>query len=80
LDFFRVQVIKQRRTSQVQRIGGFRRVKVSADGKGVVSHAGIGLLRDMAEATGLDQGISGALIDTYRTRRMATRSAARTPR
>jgi hypothetical protein len=50
----------------VQRIGGFRRVKVSADGKGVVSHAGIGLLREMAESTGLVDGVSRALIDTYR--------------
>jgi hypothetical protein len=42
------------------------RVKVSADGKGVVSHAGVGLLREMAEATGLVEGISAVLIDTYR--------------
>jgi hypothetical protein len=66
LDFFRVQVVGQRGTSQVQRIGGFRRVKVSADGKGVVSHAGIGLLREVAEATGLVDGVSRAVIDTYR--------------
>ena len=43
-----------------------RRVKVSADGKGVVSHAGVGLLREMAEATGLVDGVTAALIDTYR--------------
>jgi hypothetical protein len=43
-----------------------RRVKVSADGTGVVSHAGVGLLREMAVATGLVGGVSGALIDTYR--------------
>lgn len=49
----------------MQRIGGFRRVKVSADGKGVVSHAGVGLLREMAEVTGLVEAVSGALIDTY---------------
>ena len=39
---------------------------VSADGQGVVSHAGVGLLREMAEYTGLVDGVSGALIDTYR--------------
>jgi len=49
----------------MQRIGGFRKVKVSADGKGVVSHAGIGLLRELAEQTGLVEAVSGALIDTY---------------
>jgi hypothetical protein len=65
LDFFRDQAIKQTGTSQMQRIGGFRRVKVSADGKGVVSHAGVGLLREMAEVTGLVQAVTGALIDTY---------------
>lgn len=42
------------------------RVVVSADGQGVVSHAGTGLLREMAEYTGLVEGISGALIDTYK--------------
>jgi hypothetical protein len=42
------------------------RVKVSADGRGVVSHAGVGLLREMAELTGLVDGISAALLDTYR--------------
>ena len=43
-----------------------RRVKVSADGQGVVSHAGVGLLREMAEYTGLVEGLTGALIDTYK--------------
>ena len=43
-----------------------RRVVVSADGQGVVSHAGVGLLREMAEYTGLVEGITAALIDTYR--------------
>jgi|SRR5680860_108704 len=43
-----------------------RRVKVSADGTGVVSHAGVGLLREMAEFTGLVDGVTAALIGTYR--------------
>jgi hypothetical protein len=42
------------------------RVKVSADGAGVVSHAGVGLLRELAEGTGLVSGVSEALLDTYR--------------
>lgn len=43
-----------------------RRVVVSADGAGVVSHVGVGLLREMAEYTGLADGLSAALLDTYR--------------
>ena len=39
---------------------------VSADGAGVVSHAGVGLLREMAQGTGLVDGITQALIGTYR--------------
>ena len=50
----------------MKRRGLVRRVKVSADGTGVVSHAGVGLLREMAEATGLVAGVSDALIGTYR--------------
>ena len=42
------------------------RVKVSADGVGVVSHAGVGLLRELAEYTGLVDGVTSALIDTYK--------------
>lgn len=41
------------------------RVKVSADGRGVVSHAGVGMLREVAEFTGLSRGISAVLLDTY---------------
>ena len=43
-----------------------RRVKVSADGHGVVSHGGVGLLREMAEQTGLVDAVTGALLDTYK--------------
>ncbi|MGV1030566.1 MAG: IS1380 family transposase [Dermatophilaceae bacterium] len=50
----------------MKRSKGGRRVKVSADGQGVVSHAGAGLLREMAEYTGLVEGVTGALLDTYR--------------
>lgn len=51
---------------QVKRIRWSGRVKVSADGVGVVSHAGVGLLREMAEETGLVDAVSAALIGTYR--------------
>lgn len=39
---------------------------VSADGVGVVSHAGVGLLREISEYTGLVDGVTAALADTYR--------------
>ena len=41
------------------------RVKVSADGYGVVSHAGMGLLRELADRTGLSAQVTAALADTY---------------
>jgi hypothetical protein len=49
----------------VKRSKRVRRVKVSADGEGVVSHAGVGLLREMAGETGLVDGVTAALADTY---------------
>ena len=53
-------------TSQVKRSGSGARVKVSADGRGVVSHAGTALLRELATETDLAGGVTGALLDTYR--------------
>jgi len=50
----------------VKRSGRQRGVKVSADGRGVVSHAGTALLRELAAETGLAGAVSGALLDTYR--------------
>jgi Transposase DDE domain group 1 len=49
----------------VKRSNRSRRVKVSADGVGVVSHAGVGMLRELARDTGLVDGVSQALADTY---------------
>ncbi len=46
----------QEGTPQVKSNRKVRRVKVSGDGAGVVSHAGVGLLREMAEYTGLVDG------------------------
>ncbi len=42
------------------------RVKVSADGHGVVSHAGVGLLREVADLSGLSSQVTKVLADTYR--------------
>jgi hypothetical protein len=50
----------------VKRSGRVGRVKVSADGRGVVSHAGTVLLRELATETGLADAVSGVLLDTYR--------------
>jgi hypothetical protein len=52
-------------TSLVKRSKRLRRVKVSADGVGVVSHAGVGMLRELAQDTGLVAGVTAALADTY---------------
>jgi hypothetical protein len=49
----------------VKRSKRSRRVRVSADGRGVVSHAGVGMLRELAEDTGLVAGVTVALADTY---------------
>ena len=61
----RVQDPAQEGTSQVKRNKRTGRFKVSADGKGIVSHAGAALLRELAEQTGLVEGWTAALIDTY---------------
>src|SRR5487761_844465 len=45
---------------------GSGRVKVSADGTGLVSRAGTALLRELADACGLTGGWTEALLDTYR--------------
>jgi Transposase DDE domain group 1 len=44
----------------VQRIAGYPKVRVSADGRGVVSHVGTRLLADVAAATGLPQVFDAA--------------------
>jgi len=45
------------------------RLKVSADGTHVVGHAGARLLSDLADATGLTEGLSAAMAPTKRRRR-----------
>ena len=42
------------------------RVKVSADGHGVLSHAGVGILREIADLTELSAQVTAASADTYR--------------
>jgi hypothetical protein len=43
-----------------------RRTRVSADGDGVVLHAGAAPLRETADYTGLVAAVTAALADTYR--------------
>jgi hypothetical protein len=50
----------------VKTIATVSRVKVSADGHGVVSHAGAGMLRELADLTGLSGQVTAVLADTYR--------------
>lgn len=50
----------------MKNIAAASRVKVSADGHGVVSHAGMGMLRELADRTGLSGQVTAALADTYR--------------
>ena len=45
--------------------GSVSAVKVSADGHGVMSHAGTGMLRERADLTGLSEWVTAALADTY---------------
>lgn len=44
----------------------FRRVKVTADGEGLVSRAGVALLRELTVDTGLADGWTDVLLDTYK--------------
>lgn len=66
MDFSRVQSFQREGTSQVKNIAAASRVKVSADGQGVVSHAGMAMLRELADRTGLSTQVTAALADTYR--------------
>jgi Transposase DDE domain group 1 len=50
----------------VKRNRRFRRVKVTADGEGLVSRAGVALLRELTVDTGLADGWTDVLLDTYK--------------
>jgi hypothetical protein len=54
----------------VQRIAGYPKVRVSADGRGVVSHVGTRLLADVAAAVGLPE-VFEAAVGGRRRRRSA---------
>jgi len=59
-------------TSQVKSIAAVPRVKVSADGHGVVSHAGVGMLREVAGLTGLSWQVATPTTFDYNTTGIAS--------
>jgi hypothetical protein len=59
----------QEGTSEVKRNPSRPRLKVSADGVNVVSHAGSRVLSDLADAAGLTGGLSEAMAPTKQRRR-----------
>lgn len=50
----------------MKRNKGLAKVVVTADGRGVVSHAGVGMLRELAHLSGLSAGVTAGLLDTYK--------------
>ena len=60
----------QEDTQLVKPTARFQTVEVTADGEGLVSHAGAALLVELADRTGLTAGLSEALVST-RERRSA---------
>src|SRR5947209_18354087 len=59
----------QEGTSKVKRNPRRPRITVTADGQGVVGHAGARLLCDLADAVGLTEGLSAAMAPTKKRRR-----------
>src|SRR6266851_92852 len=52
---------RSRSTREVNTTGWSRGLEVTADGEGIVSHAGLALLRAVTDKTGLTAGLSRAL-------------------
>src|SRR6266851_6790638 len=52
---------RSRSTREVKTTGWSRGLEVTADGEGIVSHAGLALLRQLTDKTGLTAGLSRAL-------------------
>jgi hypothetical protein len=71
----RHRILTEEGTLQVKRSSGRSKVKVTADGTGVVSLAGSVLLVEMAEALGLRDGLSYAM--AYASAPLITRSRPR---
>src|SRR5258707_845607 len=52
---------RSRSTPEVNVTGWSKNLEVTADGQGIVSHAGLALLRALTDKTGLTRGLSRAL-------------------
>jgi hypothetical protein len=65
-----VSIPTQEDTQLVKPMARLETVEVAADGEGLVSHAGVALLVELADRVGLTGGLSGALVGT-RERRSA---------
>ncbi len=61
-----VRLLRLEGTSRVMNIVAVPVVKVSVDGHGVVWYAGMGILRGLADRTGLSAQVTVVLADTYR--------------
>jgi hypothetical protein len=66
----KISIPTQEDTQLVMPTARFGTVEVTADGEGLVSHAGVGLLVELADRVGLTDAMSAALADT-RERRSA---------
>lgn len=61
-DLSKVPVVQSKGTRKVKRTSFRPKIVVTADGRGVVGHAGARLLVDLADATGLSAAMSDALV------------------
>ena len=60
------RIAVRRGTSRVKSLTRTSRPLVTADGTGIVSHAGAALLRELADESGLTHGWTAALLGTYK--------------
>ncbi len=70
MGLLKILISTQEDTPLVKRTARLETVEVTADGEGLVSHAGVALLVELADRVGLTGGLSGALAGT-RERRSA---------
>jgi hypothetical protein len=64
----KISTSTQEDTQMVKPMARFGTVEVTADGEGLVSHAGVALLVELADRVGLTDGMSAALADTRERR------------
>ena len=67
------RIAVRRGTSRVKSLTRTSRPLVTADGTGIVSHAGAALLRELADESGLTHGWTAALLGTSKGTRCTCR-------